>query len=76
MRDKSEIRGNAKRMRVSTETKAKTEDLDIAKTRAEVEAKEIIQTAKAAIKANSKVAVKGTDIMRSGAEAREMSNLK
>ena len=34
-RDEADIMVNAERMRVSTKTKAKTEALDIAKTRAE-----------------------------------------
>ena len=38
-RTEAEIRGKAERMRVSTETKAKMEALDIAKGRAEAEAK-------------------------------------
>ena len=70
-RDESEVRGNAESMRVSTETKAKTEALDIEKARAEAEAKEITQIAKADAKANSKVKAKGIEIIRSGNKARE-----
>ena len=45
----AEIREKAERKRVSTKTKAKTEALDIAKARPEVEAKELTQMAKSAI---------------------------
>ena len=38
-RDEAKIRVNAERMRVSAETKAKTEALDIEKARAEAKAK-------------------------------------
>ena len=58
-RDESEVRGNAESMRVSTETKAKTEALDIEKARDEAEAKEITQMAKYNIKSKAKVEDKG-----------------
>ena len=58
-RDESEVRGNAESMRVSTETKAKTEALDIEKARAEAEAKEITQIAKYNIKSKAKVEYEG-----------------
>ena len=58
-RDESEVRGNAESMRVSAETKAKTEALDIEKARDEAEAKEITQMAKYNIKSKAKVADEG-----------------
>ena len=58
-RAESKIRGKAERTTVSTETKAKTEALDIAKGRAEVEAKEITEMVKYAIKYKDKVEDEG-----------------
>ena len=55
MRYEAEIRGEAKRTKVSTEIKAKTEALDIAKARAEAKAKEITHMAKSSIKYINKV---------------------
>ena len=46
----AKIRGKAERTRVSTETKDKTEALDIAKLRAEAEAKERAEMAKTTIR--------------------------
>ena len=57
VRDEAEIRGNAKRTRVSTKTKAKTGALDIAKGRAEAKARKITHMAKTAIKAKAKLEV-------------------
>ena len=54
-RVEAKLRGNDERTRVSTETKAKTETLDIAKLRAESEAKEITQIYKTDIKAKAKL---------------------
>ena len=47
VRSEAKIRGKAKRTRVSTETKAKTDALDIAKGRADAKEQEIPQMAKA-----------------------------
>ena len=46
------------------------EALDIAKARAEAEAKEITQMANSAIKSKAKVEAEGIEIMRAGAKAR------
>ena len=62
----SDIRGKAERTRVSTKTKANMEALDIAERRAEAEAKEITQIAKASIKAKAKVEAEGIERIRSG----------
>ena len=70
-RAEAEIRGKSERTRVSTKTKANTEDLYIAKGRAESEAKEITYMSKAAIKSKAKVEAKGIEKIRAVSKARE-----
>ena len=70
-RAEAKIRGNNERKRVSTENKAKTEALDLERLMAEAEAKEITQTAKAAIKAKYNVESEGIERMRSVEKARK-----
>ena len=70
-RAEEKIRGKAERTRVSTETKAKTQALDIVKARADDKEKEITQTDKASIKAKAKVEAEGIERMMVRSEARE-----
>ena len=70
-RAEAEIRGKDERTRVSTETKAKTEALDIAKGRSEADTKEITQMTIYAIKSKAKVEAEGIERIRAGSKARE-----
>ena len=69
-RDEAELRVNTERTRVCTKTKAKTEALDIAKSRTEAKAKEITPMVKVFIKYKAKLEVEGIKRMRGGAKAR------
>ena len=71
MKAESKIREKAERKRVSTETKASTEALDIVKARDKAEAKEITQMNKSAIKSKAKVEAESIERMRAGAKARK-----